>query len=261
MMGFLNHKRALIVGVASSRSIAWGIARAMRQQGAELAFTYQTERLRERVEKLAAEVDSDICLPCDVASDREIDSVFEQLGGRWDGLEIIVHAVAYAPREALSGNYLETVNREAFRISQDVSAYSFSALAKAGRKMLASGSALLTLSYLGAERVMPNYNVMGIAKASLEANVRYMAAALGPEGVRVNAISAGPIRTLAAAGVSEFRRLLEHVEANSPLRRNVTIEEVGNLAAFLCSDLASAVTGEVVFADAGFNAIGIGEPS
>lgn len=261
MTGFLNHKRALIVGVASSRSIAWGIARAMRQQGAELAFTYQTERLRERVEKLAAEVDSDICLPCDVASDQEIDAVFEQLGCCWDGLEIIVHAVAYAPREALSGNYLEAVNREAFRISQDVSAYSFSALAKAGRKMLTPGSALLTLSYLGAERVMPNYNVMGIAKASLEANVRYMAAALGPEGVRVNAISAGPIRTLAAAGVSEFRRLLEHVEANSPLRRNVTIEEVGNLAAFLCSDLASAVTGEVVFADAGFNVVGIGEPS
>ncbi len=261
MTGFLNHKRALIVGVASNRSIAWGIAKAMRQQGAELAFTYQTERLRERVERLAAEVDSDICLPCDVASDQEIDAVFEHLGRCWDGLDIIVHAVAYAPREALSGNYLEAVNREAFRISQDVSAYSFSALAKAGRKMLTSGSALLTLTYLGAERVMPNYNVMGIAKASLEANVRYMAAALGPEGVRVNAISAGPIRTLAAAGVSEFRRLLEHVEANSPLRRNVTIDEVGNLAAFLCSDLASAVTGEVVFADAGFNAVGIGEPS
>jgi len=257
-MGFLNDKRALIVGVASNRSIAWGIAKAMRQQGANLAFTYQTERLRERVEKLAGEVDSDICLPCDVASDEQIDSVFEQLGRSWDSLDIIVHAVAYAPREALSGDYLDSVSREAFQISHDISAYSFSAFAKAGRKVLRAGGALLTLTYLGAERVMPNYNVMGMAKASLEANVRYMAAALGPQGVRVNAISAGPIKTLAAAGISDFRRLLEYTEAVSPLRKNVTIDEVGNLAAFLCSDLASAVTGEVIFADAGFNIVGIG---
>ncbi len=257
-MGFLNDKRALIVGVASNRSIAWGIAKAMRQQGANLAFTYQTERLRERVEKLAGEVDSDICLPCDVASDEQIDAVFQQLGRAWDSFDIIVHAVAYAPREALSGDYLDAVTREAFQISHDVSAYSFSALAKAGRKMLRPGGALLTLTYLGAERVMPNYNVMGMAKASLEANVRYMAAALGPQGVRVNAISAGPIKTLAAAGISDFRRLLEHTETVSPLRKNVTIDEVGNLAAFLCSDLASAVTGEVIFADAGFNIVGIG---
>ncbi len=257
-MGFLNDKRALIVGVASNRSIAWGIAKAMRQQGANLAFTYQTERLRERVEKLAGEVDSDICLPCDVASDEQIDAVFQQLGRAWDSFDIIVHAVAYAPREALSGDYLDAVTREAFQISHDVSAYSFSALAKAGRKMLRPGGALLTLTYLGAERVMPNYNVMGMAKASLEANVRYMAAALGPLGVRVNAISAGPIKTLAAAGISDFRRLLEHTETVSPLRKNVTIDEVGNLAAFLCSDLASAVTGEVIFADAGFNIVGIG---
>ncbi len=257
-MGFLNDKRALIVGVASNRSIAWGIAKAMRQQGANLAFTYQTERLRERVEKLAGEVDSDICLPCDVASDEQIDAVFQQLGRAWDSFDVIVHAVAYAPREALSGDYLDAVTREAFQISHDVSAYSFSALAKAGRKMLRPGGALLTLTYLGAERVMPNYNVMGMAKASLEANVRYMAAALGPQGVRVNAISAGPIKTLAAAGISDFRRLLEHTETVSPLRKNVTIDEVGNLAAFLCSDLASAVTGEVIFADAGFNIVGIG---
>ncbi len=257
-MGFLNDKRALIVGVASNRSIAWGIAKAMRRQGANLAFTYQTERLRERVEKLAGEVDSDICLPCDVASDEQIDAVFQQLGRAWDSFDIIVHAVAYAPREALSGDYLDAVTREAFQISHDVSAYSFSALAKAGRKMLRPGGALLTLTYLGAERVMPNYNVMGMAKASLEANVRYMAAALGPLGVRVNAISAGPIKTLAAAGISDFRRLLEHTETVSPLRKNVTIDEVGNLAAFLCSDLASAVTGEVIFADAGFNIVGIG---
>ncbi len=257
-MGFLNDKRALIVGVASNRSIAWGIAKAMRRQGANLAFTYQTERLRERVEKLAGEVDSDICLPCDVASDEQIDAVFQQLGRAWDSFDVIVHAVAYAPREALSGDYLDAVTREAFQISHDVSAYSFSALAKAGRKMLRPGGALLTLTYLGAERVMPNYNVMGMAKASLEANVRYMAAALGPLGVRVNAISAGPIKTLAAAGISDFRRLLEHTETVSPLRKNVTIDEVGNLAAFLCSDLASAVTGEVIFADAGFNIVGIG---
>lgn len=257
-MGFLNDKRALIVGVASNRSIAWGIAKAMRRQGANLAFTYQTERLRERVEKLAGEVDSDICLPCDVASDEQIDAVFQQLGRAWDSFDVIVHAVAYAPREALSGDYLDAVTREAFQISHDVSAYSFSALAKAGRKMLRPGGALLTLTYLGAERVMPNYNVMGMAKASLEANVRYMAAALGPQGVRVNAISAGPIKTLAAAGISDFRRLLEHAETVSPLRKNVTIDEVGNLAAFLCSDLASAVTGEVIFADAGFNIVGIG---
>ncbi len=257
-MGFLNDKRALIVGVASNRSIAWGIAKAMRRQGANLAFTYQTERLRERVEKLAGEVDSDICLPCDVASDEQIDAVFQQLGRAWDSFDVIVHAVAYAPREALSGDYLDAVTREAFQISHDVSAYSFSALAKAGRKMLRPGGALLTLTYLGAERVMPNYNVMGMAKASLEANVRYMAAALGPQGVRVNAISAGPIKTLAAAGISDFRRLLEHTETVSPLRKNVTIDEVGNLAAFLCSDLASAVTGEVIFADAGFNIVGIG---
>lgn len=257
-MSFLNDKRALIVGVASDRSIAWGIAEAMRREGADLAFTYQTERLRGRVEKLAAEVDSEICLPCDVASDQEIDAVFEHLGRTWDGLDIIVHAVAFAPRESLSGDYLESVSREAFRIAQDVSAYSFPALAKAGRKMLRTGGALLTLTYLGADRVVPNYNVMGMAKASLEANVRYMAAALGPQGVRVNAISAGPIRTLAAAGISDFRSFLERAETISPLRRNVSIDEVGNLAAFLCSDLASAVTGEVIFADAGFNIVGLG---
>ena len=257
-MGFLDGKRALIVGVASNRSIAWGIARAMHQQGAELAFTYQTERLRERVEKLAGETDSEICLPLDVASDEQIDAVFEQLKKHWDAVDVIVHAVAYAPREALSGDYLDSVSREAFQISHDISAYSFAALARAGRAQLRSGGALLTLTYLGAERVVPNYNVMGMAKASLEANVRYMAAALGPQGVRVNAISAGPIKTLAAAGISDFRSFLEHAESISPLRKNVTIDEVGNLAAFLCSDLASAVTGEVIFADAGFNIVGMG---
>lgn len=257
-MSFLKGKRALIVGVASNRSIAWGIARAMHEFGADLAFTYQTERLKERVVKLAAETGSQICLPCDVASDDEIDAVFGGLREHWDALDVIVHAVAYAPREALSGDYLETVDREAFRVAHDISAYSFSALAKAGRAMLRPGGALLTLTYLGADRVVPNYNVMGMAKASLEANVRYMAAALGPEGVRVNAISAGPIKTLAAAGISDFRSFLDYAQANSPLRRNVGIEEVGNAAAFLCSDLASAITGEILFVDAGFNVVGLG---
>lgn len=259
-MSFLKDKRALVVGVASNRSIAWGIARAMHEQGAELAFTYQNERLAERVKKLAGGIGSELCFPCDVASDEEIAAVFEGLGKRWDGFDIIVHAVAFAPREALSGDYLESVSRDAFKSAHDVSAYSFSALAKAARPMLRTGGALLTLTYLGSDRVVPNYNVMGMAKASLEANVRYMAASLGPQGVRVNAISAGPIKTLAAAGISDFRSFLEHAEAVSPLRRNVSIDEVGNAAAFLCSDLASAVTGEVLFVDAGFNIIGMGSP-
>ncbi len=253
-MGFLKNKRALIVGVASKRSIAWGIAKAMHEQGATLAFTYQNERLQERVEKLAAELDSQICLPCDVASDEEIAAVFNALADRWeDGLDIIVHAVAYAPREGLVGDYLDAVDREAYKIAHDISAYSFSALAKAGRKMLRPGAALLTLSYLGAVRVVPNYNVMGMAKASLEANVRYMAVAMGPEGMRVNAISAGPVKTLAAAGISDFRKLLDYFEANATLRRIVGIDEIGNAAAFLCSDLASAITGEVLYVDGGFN--------
>lgn len=257
-MSFLKHKRALIVGVASNRSIAWGIAKAMHGFGADLAFTYQSERLQSRVQKLAAECGSQICFPCDVASDEQIASVVEGLRTHWDALDIIIHAVAYAPREALSGDYLETVDREAYRIAHDISAYSFSALARAGRDMLRPGAALLTLTYLGADRVVPNYNVMGMAKASLEASVRYMAAAMGPQGVRVNAISAGPIRTLAAAGISEFRSFLEYAQANAPLRRNVQIEEVGNAAAFLCSDLASAITGEVLYVDAGFNIVGMG---
>jgi enoyl-[acyl-carrier protein] reductase I len=253
-MGFLKNKRALIVGVASKRSIAWGIAKAMHEQGATLAFTYQNERLQERVEKLAAELGSQICLPCDVSSDEEIAAVFNALAGHWtDGLDIIVHAVAYAPREGLTGDYLEAVDREAYKIAHDISAYSFSALAKAGRKMLRPGAALLTLSYLGAVRVIPHYNVMGMAKASLEANVRYMAVAMGPEGMRVNAISAGPVKTLAAAGISDFRKLLDYFEANAPLRRAVGIDEIGNAAAFLCSDLASAITGEVLYVDGGFN--------
>lgn len=260
-MSLLEGKRALILGVASNRSIAWGIARAMRREGAELAFTCQNERLGTRVAKLAADVDSDIVLECDVARDSDIDGAFESLRKRWDGLDIVVHAVAFAPREALQGDYLESLTREAHAIAHDVSAYSFAALAKAARPMMQGRSgALLTLTYLGAARVIENYNVMGAAKASLEANMRYVAAALGPEGIRVNAISAGPIKTLAAAGISGFRKILEQVETRSALRRNVTLEDVGNTAAFLCSDFASGITGEVIHVDAGFSMMGMAMP-
>jgi enoyl-[acyl-carrier protein] reductase I len=257
-MGFLEGKRALIVGLASNRSIAWGVAQAMRSQGAELAFTYQNDKLRERVEKMAAEVDSDITLQCDVGDDKEIEHVFEHLDDFWDHLDIIVHSVAYAPREALEGDYLDAVTRESFLTAHEISSYSFAALAKAGRNMMEGrDGALITMSYLGAERAMPNYNVMGLAKASLEANVRYMASSLGPDGIRVNAISAGPIKTLAAAGISDFRSMLNHVENNAPLRRNITTEDVGNAAAFLCSDLAAGITGEIVYVDSGYNTIGM----
>ncbi len=261
-MGFLNGKRALIVGVASPRSIAWGIANAMREQGAELAFTYQTERLKPRVDKIATQCGSDIVLPCDVAFDEQIDYVFNELASKWDGLDIIVHSVGFAPREQLEGDYLEVVTREGFRIAHDISSYSFAALAKAGRGLMQGrNGALLTLSYMGAVRSMPSYNVMGLAKASLEANVRYMAQSLGPQGHRVNAISAGPIKTLAAAGISKLRLMLEHVASTAPMRRNVTIEEVGNVGAFLCSDLASGVTGEITYVDAGYNILGMAELS
>ncbi|MFN2308927.1 MAG: enoyl-ACP reductase [Gammaproteobacteria bacterium] len=256
-MGFLKGKRALIVGLASNRSIAWGIAQAMHREGAELAFTYQNEKLQERVQKMAAECGSNITLPCDVGVDAQIDAVFAELGQRWDGLDIIVHSVAFAPKELLEGEYLANVTREGFRIAHDISSYSFAALAKAGRPMMQGrAGALLTLSYLGAERALPNYNIMGVAKASLEANVRYMAYSLGPENIRVNAISAGPIRTLASAGISNFRKLQEYVEQASPLRRSVTIEDVGNTAAFLCSDLAAGITGEITYVDAGYNIVG-----
>ena len=258
-MGFLEGKRALIVGLASNRSIAWGIARAMQREGAELAFTYQNDKLKERVEKMAQECGANITLPLDVASDEQIDAVFTNLAEAWDGLDIIVHSVAYAPREELEGEYLDNVTRDGFRQAHDISSYSFAALAKAARPMMQGrNSSLLTLSYLGAERVLPNYNVMGLAKASLEANVRYMAASLGPEGIRVNAISAGPIRTLAASGIKKFRAMLEYSEQNTPLRRNVTIDEVGNAAAFLCSDLASGITGEITYVDGGYNITGMG---
>jgi enoyl-[acyl-carrier protein] reductase I len=257
-MGFLTGKRALIVGLASNRSIAWGVAKAMQREGAELAFTYQNDKLRDRVEKMAGECGTEITVPCDVSNDEQIDSVFDHLDNYWDHLDIIIHSVAFAPRAELEGDYLESVSREGFRVAHEISSYSFSALAKSGARMMEGrDGALLTMSYYGAEKAMPNYNVMGLAKASLEANVRYMAQSLGPDGIRVNAISAGPIRTLAAAGISNFRKMLDLMESAAPLRRNVTIEEVGNAAAFLCSDLASGITGEVTYVDAGYNTTGM----
>jgi enoyl-[acyl-carrier protein] reductase I len=253
-MGFLAGKKILVTGLLSSRSIAYGIARAMQREGAELAFSYAGEAIKERVLKLAQDFACDLVLPCDVASDREIESLFAALATRWGGLDGIVHAIAFAPREALAGDYLESLTREGFRVAHDISSYSFAALAKAGFPLMQGRkAALLTLTYLGAERSVQNYNVMGLAKASLEANVRYLARSLGPQGIRVNAISAGPIKTLAAAGIGGFGKILGFVEKHAPLQRNVTIDEVGNVAAFLSSDLASAITGEIVHVDAGFN--------
>ena len=256
-MALLDGKRVLVTGVASNRSIAWGVARAMRREGAELAFTFQNERLGERVKKLAAELDSSIAIGCDVGEDAEIERLFGRLGDTWPALDALVHAIAFAPREALDGEFLSGLDREAFRIAHDVSAYSFAALARGARELMRpSGGSMLTLTYLGSQRVFPNYNVMGPAKASLEATVRYLAQDLGPEGIRVNAISAGPIRTLAASGISGFRKLLDHARQAAPLRRNVSIDDVGNAAAFLCSDLAAGITGEVTCVDAGYNIVG-----
>lgn len=257
-MGFLDNKKALIVGVASNRSIAWGIAQAMHAQGAELAFTYQNDRLQSRVEKLAKQCDSEITLPCDVSSDENITQLFSQLGNSWSEFDILVHSVAFAPKEELEGDFVDHTTREGSQLAHEISSYSLTALAKAARPMLSGhASSILSLSYLGAVKAMPNYNVMGLAKASLEANIRYMAYAMGPDGIRVNGISAGPIRTLAAAGIGDFRKMLDHVEQNAPLRKNVSIEEVGNAAAFLCSDLASGITGEITYVDAGFNIVGM----
>jgi enoyl-[acyl-carrier protein] reductase I len=257
-MGFLDNKRALIVGVASNRSIAYGVAAAMHREGATLAFTYQGDKLKDRVSGFAAEFASDIVLPLDVGSDEEISQTFEALGQRWDGLDIIVHSVGFAPRDQLEGSYVDAVTREGFRIAHDISAYSLAALAKAGRPMMQGrNGAIVTMSYLGAVRTVPNYNVMGVAKAALEANVRYLADSMGPEGTRVNAVSAGPIRTLAASGISGFRGMLAEAEQKTPLRRNVTIDEVGNAAAFLCSDLASGITGDVLYVDSGYHILGM----
>lgn len=253
-MGFLEGKRALVVGVASNRSIAWGIAESMAKQGCEIALTYQTDKLKKRVEKCAEVCNSNIVIPCDVSTDESIDSTFAELKQHWDNFDILVHSVAFAPRDALDGGYIDATTRENFAVAHDISSYSFTALTKAAMPMLNDNGALLTVSYLGAIRAVPNYNVMGVAKASLEANVRYMAADLGPKkGIRVNAVSAGPIKTLAASGIGDFGKLLNYAAESSALKRNVTIEEVGNASAFLCSDLASGITGEVTYIDSGYN--------
>lgn len=257
-MGFLSGKRALIVGLATERSIAYGIASAMKREGAELAFTYQGDRLKERVIDMAKEFGSDITMPMDVAFDDQIESAFTQLRNYWDSLDIVVHAVAFAPADAIRGGFVESTTRENFRIAHDISSYSLTALAKAALPMMQGrAGALVTLTYLGAVRSLPSYNVMGLAKASLEANVRFLAADLGAHGIRVNGVSAGPIKTLAAAGIGGFRKILGHVAAVSPIRRNVTTEDVGNAAAFLCSDLAAGITGEVLYVDGGFNTVGM----
>jgi enoyl-[acyl-carrier protein] reductase I len=258
-MGFMAGKRALIVGVASDRSIATGIAEAFAREGAEIAFTYQNEKLLSRVEKLATRLgqNTDLLFPCDVSSDEEIDAVFAALGKHWDKIDVLVHSVGFAPREQLEGGFTESITREGYRMSHDISAYSLAALAKAAVPMLSDKSAILAMTYNAAVQVVPNYNVMGLAKASLESCVRFLASDLGPRGVRVNAISAGAIKTLAAAGIGGFRKMLNYAEKASPLRRTVSIEEVGNTAAFLCSDLASGITGETTFVDAGVNIMGM----
>jgi enoyl-[acyl-carrier protein] reductase I len=257
-MGFLTGKRALIVGVATDRSIAWGIAQAMHREGAELAFTHANEKLKERVVPLADSLGSRLTLPLDVTRDEEIAAVFARLRAEWGQLDILVHAVAFAPREALTGSFTANTSREAFRLAHDVSSYSLTALAHGARPLMQGrAGALLTLTYLGAVRSIANYNVMGPAKASLESSVRFLAADLGPEGIRVNAISAGPIKTLAAAGIGGFRKMLSRVAEVSPLRRNVSLEDVGNAAAFLCSDLAAGITGEVLYVDGGFHTVGM----
>ena len=256
-MGFLDGKTALVTGVASNRSIAWGITQSLRREGASVALSYQNEKLKARVAKLADECGAEMILPCDVQSDAEIKALFAALQKSWAQLDIVVHSIAFAPREELEGEFVGSSSRAGFKLAHEISVYSFIALAKEARAMMSKESALLTLSYLGAERVVPSYNVMGLAKASLEAAVRYLAANLGRDGLRVNAISAGPIKTLAAAGIAGFRDMLAHVEKSAPLGRNITIEEVGNVGAFLCSDLARAMTGEVIHVDSGYHLLGM----
>jgi enoyl-[acyl-carrier protein] reductase I len=259
-MALLSGKKILVTGVLSNRSIAYGIAKAARREGAEIALTYQNERFRDRVTEMAKELGSDLALPCEVTRDEEIRSLFEQLGSRWQNLDGLVHAIAFAPREAIAGDFLEGISRAAFAQAHDISSYSFAALAKAALPLLQKNSSLLTMTYLGAERVVPNYNTMGLAKASLEASVRYLAASLGPQGIRVNGISAGPIKTLAAAGIGDFRYILKWNEYNSPLRRSVTIEEVGDTAVYFLSDLSRGVTGEIHHVDAGYHIVGMKHP-
>ncbi len=259
-MGFLAGKRALIVGVATDRSIAWGIAQAMHREGAQLAISYANDKLKERVEPLADSVGA-LTMPLDVTNDADIDATFALLKSQWGSLDILVHAVAYAPREALAGGFVDSTSREAFRIAHDVSSYSLTALARGAAPLMdGRGGSIITLSYLGAVRSVPSYNVMGLAKASLEANVRFLAADLGPRGIRVNGISAGPIKTLAAAGIAGFRKMLGRVAEVAPLKRNVTLEDVGNAAAFLGSHLANGITGEILYVDNGFSTVGMSFP-
>ena len=260
-MGFLSGKRALIVGVASDRSIAWGIAQSMHREGAELAFSYVNEKFKDRVQPLAESLGSKLTMQLDVTNDAEIDSAFAAIKQAWGSLDIVVHAVAYAPREALTGSFVESTSRDAFKVAHDISSYSLTALARAAQPLMAGrAGAIVTLSYLGAVKSIPSYNVMGLAKASLEANVRFLAADMGPNNVRVNGISAGPIKTLAAAGIPGFRKMLGRVADVAPLRRNVTLEDVGNAAAFLCSDLANGITGEILYVDGGFSTVGMSFP-
>jgi enoyl-[acyl-carrier protein] reductase I len=259
-MGFLAGKRILITGLLSNRSIAYGIAKACHREGAQLAFTYQNDRFLDRVSKFATEFGSDLVFQLDVSDDAQIEAAFSGLAQRWDGLDGLVHSIAFAPNEAIEGDFLEGISRDAFRIAHEISSYSFPALAKAARPMLLKGNnpSLVCLSYLGAERTMPNYNTMGLAKASLEAATRYLAFCLGPQGIRANAVSAGPIKTLAASGIGNFGKLLAYNAHHAPLRRNVTIEEVGNATAFLLSDLASGITGEILYVDGGTNTTAMG---
>ncbi|MGF6346935.1 enoyl-ACP reductase FabI [Variovorax sp. W2I14] len=252
-MGFLSGKKLLITGVLSNRSIAYGIAKACHEQGAELAFSYVGERFKDRITEYAADFDSKLIFDCDVSDDAQIEKLFADLAQTWPKFDGFVHSIGFAPREAIAGDFLDGLSREGFKIAHDISAYSFPAMAKAALPYLNDKSALLTLTYLGAERALPNYNTMGLAKASLEASVRYTASSLGPKGMRVNGISAGPIKTLAASGIKGFGKMLAAVADASPIRRNVTIEEVGNVAAFLLSDLASGVTAEITYVDGGFS--------
>ncbi|MBN2689895.1 MAG: enoyl-ACP reductase [Gammaproteobacteria bacterium] len=256
-MGFLTGKKALIVGVGNQRSIAYGIAKAMHDQGAELAFTYLNDRFKDRVIDIAKEFNSKIVLPCDVSSDQEINDLFVELKKEWSSFDILIHSVAFAPSDQLTGPYVDCVTREGFQTAHDISSYSLAGLARASQPMLNDNASILALTYIGSVRVTPSYNVMGIAKASLEANVRYLAASMGPKGVRVNAVSAGPIKTLSASGVKGLKKMLDFNEKVAPLRKNVSIEEVGNAAAFLCSDLASGITGDVLYVDSGFHIIGV----
>ncbi|MDN3519332.1 enoyl-ACP reductase [Aquisalimonas lutea] len=256
-MGFLSGKKALITGVAGNRSIAYGVAKSMRREGAELAFTYLGDKLKPRVEKVAEEMGSGIVLPLDVSRDEDFDALAPALRQHWDSVDIVVHSIGFAPQDQLKGSFVDNTTREGYRVAHDISAYSFVALARALRGMMKEDTSLLTLTYLGSERALPSYNVMGAAKASLEANVRYMAYDLGPEGIRVNGLSAGPIKTLAAAGIGSFRKMLEFNARSAPLQRNVTTDEVGDAAAFLCSDLARGVTGEVLHVDSGFHIVGL----